>query len=397
MANPPVRHPAGVADVVVHVPSGYDATAPVHLVLFFHGSDQCIAQLALGGDVVCKPGTKADVGAGLAWRHDDAGTMSLFAAPQLALWGGGTAGRFSERGYFRVFVQELLHDAFAPGLGGPKTIDDIASISLVGHSVGYNPVLEILRHGDADDKVQNVVLLDALFGGGVDVLGEWIERGLKNGWPRKLVAIYGAWGNNVANGRAIAARVERRVPSSAVVDPAGAIADAADAHVVTVKLWRHVEHAWMLLLTMSKAIAGLGLPPRPVWPPATPVFGTEHEPAPIAIGETIQGTIEPGDLRLQNGALADEFRIELESGQKVTIEAKGGRSFTEPCCSLDTVLRVSKDDRTIVEDDDSGGGFDPHLEFIASERGHYVVRINTYGSGERRGPYLLRAYGTGSR
>jgi hypothetical protein len=152
----------------------------------------------------------------------------------------------------------------------------------------------------------------------------------------------------------------------------------------------------MLLLTMSKAIAGLGLPPRPVWPPATPVFGTEREPAPIAIGETIQGTIEPGDLRLQNGALADEFRIELESGQKVTIEAKGGRSFTEPCCSLDTVLRVSKDDRTIVEDDDSGGGFDPRLELIASERGHYVVRLNTYGSGERRGPYSLRAYGTGS-
>jgi hypothetical protein len=253
-------------------------------------------------------------------------------------------------------------------------------------------VLEILRRGDWDDKVQNVVLLDALFGGGVDVISSWIERGIANGLPRKLVAVYGAWGNNVANGRAIAARIESRAPGTTVVDPSGALADAARSHVVTVKLWRGVEHAWMLLLTMSKAIAGLGLPPRMVWPPLEPVAGSERDPEPIVVGETKRGTIDTGDRRLQDGALADEYRLDLAREQKVVIEARGGTSSTEPCCSLDVVLRVALGERVLAEDDDSAGGFDARLQLVAPESGRYVVRLSTYGSGERRGPYVLRVF-----
>jgi hypothetical protein len=390
MVNPPVKHPTGVADIVAHVPNGYDPRAPLNLVLLFHGSDQCIAQLALGGDVICKPGREADVGAGVAWRHDEAGTMTLFAAPQLMLWGGGTAGRFVERDYFASFLDELLESTFAPGLDGARTANKIESITLVGHSAGYRNVFEILRRGDWDEKVQNVVLLDALFEGGVEILSSWVERGLASGLPRKLVAVYGPWGANVANGRAIAARVEQTAPGTTIVDPPGALADAARSHVVTVKQWPHVEHSWMLLLLMSKAIAGLGLPPRAVWPPALPVEEPAPDPEPIHVGETKHGTIEAGDRRLQNGALADEYVVELERGQRVTIEAHGGDSYSEPCCFLDVVLRVVRGDRVLAEDDDSGGDFDPLLEFIAPERDRYVVRVSTYGSGERRGPYVLR-------
>jgi hypothetical protein len=392
MANPPVKHSPGVADVVAHVPNGYDSQAAVNLVIFFHGSDQCIAQLALGGDVVCKPGTKPDVGAGVAWRHDDAGTMSLFAAPQLTLWGGGTAGRFAERGYFGSFVEELLRDTFAPGVGGPKTLDDVATITLIGHSAGFVPVLEILRGGEWDDKVQNVVLLDALFAGGADVLSAWIERGLAAGRPRKLVAVYGAWGDNVANARAIANRIEHRMPHSTVVDPTGGLADAARTHVVTVKLWRRVEHSWMLLLLMGKTVAGLGLPLRAMSPLALPAPGVVRDPLPISIGETQRGTIDAGDLRLQNGALADEYSLDLAHGQRVTIEARGGRSSTEPCCLLDVVMQVLQGDRVVACDDDSAGEFDARLDLTPAEDGRYRIRVSTYGAGERRGPYSLRVF-----
>jgi hypothetical protein len=392
MINPPVKHPRGVADVVAHVPDGFDPRERLNLILFFHASDQCVAQLALGGDVICTPRSKPTVGAGVAWRHDDAGTMSLFAAPQLMLWDGGTAGRFVERDYFPMFLDELLESTFAPGLGGPRTTDDLASVTLVAHSAGYRNVFEIIRRDDWDDKVQNVVLLDALFDGGVEVLSAWVERGLAKGLPRKLIAVHGPWGANVENGRAIAERVEEAAPGSTIVDPPGALADAARSHVVTVKQWPHVEHSWMLLLLMSKAIAGLGLPPRTVWPPATFVGVAEGEPELIEVGDTKRETIDTGDRRLRNGALADEFSIDLDEGQKVTIEARGSDSFTEPCCLLDVVMQVSQGDRVLAEDDDSGGDFDSRIEFVAPEHGRYVVRVSTYGSGERRGPYVLRVF-----
>ncbi|MBV9949513.1 MAG: hypothetical protein JOZ69_21905, partial [Myxococcales bacterium] len=68
MVHTPVEHAKGVADVVAHVPAGYDPSAPIHLVIFFHGSGQCITQLALGGDVPCRRGGRTYVGAGVAWR-----------------------------------------------------------------------------------------------------------------------------------------------------------------------------------------------------------------------------------------------------------------------------------------------------------------------------------------
>jgi hypothetical protein len=275
-------------------------------------------------------------------------------------------------------------------------MDDVATITLIGHSAGFVPVLEILRRGEWDDKVQNVVLLDALFAGGADVLSAWIERGLAAGRPRKLVAVYGAWGDNVANARAIASRIEHRIPHGTVVDPTGALADAARTHVVTVKLWRRVEHAWMLLLLMSKAIAGLGLPLRAVSPPALPAPGALREPVPIGIGETKLGTIDVGDLRLQNGSLADDFSLDLVQGQRVTLEARGGRSSTEPCCLLDVVMQVLKGDRVVAGDDDSAGEFDARLDLTAAEDGRYRIRISTYGAGERRGPYSLRVSGSTS-
>src|ERR1700721_2751137 len=46
LRDPPARLQRGVADVVAHVPAGLDPDAPLHLVVYFHGSRVCGAQTA---------------------------------------------------------------------------------------------------------------------------------------------------------------------------------------------------------------------------------------------------------------------------------------------------------------------------------------------------------------
>jgi hypothetical protein len=391
LRDPPVPLAPGVTGIVAHSPHGFDPSQPLHLVLFFHGSDQCVAQIAMAGDVVCRPGRRPEVGAGLAWRHDDVGTMSLFAAPQFVLWGGGTPGRTVEPGYFRTMVDELLGETLAPGLGAPKTIADVADITLVGHSAGHLPVMSILDRGDLDDLVRNVILIDALYDGATESYARWLERGWARGQTRKLVAIYGPWGRNVESGRALAGRAERQHAGSAVIDPPGALADAVRDHAVTVKAWPHVEHAWMLFLTMPKALAGLGLPPRDVFPPRQLAPWTKSTPQPLAVGELREGTLDEGDPRLENGARIDDYALDLAAGQRVEVTLAGGRSFTEPCCALDVLAELrGPDGRVLASDDDGGGGFDAKVEALAPVAGSYVVRVSTFGSGDKRGPYRLR-------
>jgi hypothetical protein len=389
MAQPPVPLAPGVANVVAHVPEGFDASRPIHLVLFFHGSDQCVPQLTLAGDIVCKPGTAPIVGAGLAWHHDDAGTSSIFAAPQFNLWGGGTAGRMADRGYFPRFVEELLHDTFAPGLGAPRSLDDLEDITIVAHSAGYVPLAALLDRAEVDDRVRNVVLVDATFDGTVNPYTRWLDRGWSAGSPRKLVAVYGGWGTNDTVGRALASHAEAHETGSAIVNPSGSLAEAVRTHAVTVKRWSHVEHSWMILLTMSKALEGLGFPQRPISPPRKP-YGELPAPTPIATGQTLRGSLDDGGVFLENGSLYHDYRIDLAAEQNVVVELHGGRSLTEGCCNLDVTLEVLHDGNVVARDDDGGGGFDARLSLTATEVGRYVLRVSTYGSGRKRGPYELR-------
>jgi hypothetical protein len=385
LREPPVRLAPGVTGIVAHVPTGYDARGPVHLVLFFHGSDQCALQLASADDVVCKPGEGKLIGGALDARHDDAGTQSIFAVPQFILWGGGSPGRMAERGYFQSFVSELLGETFAPGLGGPRALDDLADVTLIGHSAGQMPVRAILDRGDLADKVRNVVLIDALYDD-PETYARWLERGA----DRKLAAVYGTWGHQAEHGRAIAARVERRAPGSTAVDPPGSFEEAVRGHAVTVKQWPGVEHAWMLLLMMTKVISALDFPRRPIVPTRDPLPDHLRPPAPLVLDAPVRGALADGDTWLENGAAADDYALTLARGDHVVAEVRGGRSETEPCCKLDVFAEILVEGRVVAGDDDSGGFFDSRVEHTAVGGPEDVtVRVTTAGSGRKRGPYSL--------
>ncbi|MEI7893724.1 MAG: PPC domain-containing protein [Myxococcales bacterium] len=397
LKEPPVPLPADVVGMVAHVPEGFDAHRPLHLVIFLHGSEMCVLQLALNGDVRCRPGLPPWIGGGLIARHDDAGTLSLFALPQFSFLSGGTPGRMAQPGYFKRFVQELLQDSFAAGLGGPKTLDDLESITLMAHSAGYLPLVQILEKRDLEDKVRNVVLLDSLYAGYADVYSRWLERGTpEDKQRRKLVSMHGTWGDSVNQANALVHRLRNKAPWVRVaVDPPGALARAIFEHDVVLRK-SDVEHSWMVLLYPTKILQGLQLPSRPV-SPARRSMEQRRTPEPLAVGETRKGTLTWGDMRLENGSLGHDYGLSLAEGQSVQVTVSGERSWTEPCCSLDTVLqllvRKGDEESLIAEDDDSGGGFDPQLSFTAPSAGKYVLRVSTHAQGEKRGPYRIAVRG----
>lgn len=384
MKKPPYDVPKGVANVVAHVPAGFDDTGKLHLVLFFHGAIQCAAQLAQLGEVICRPGQAPFGGYGYDLRHDDAATQSIFAIPQFAFFGGGSAGKMTEKGYFTGFVRELVEEIFAPGLPRAHTLDDVASITLIGHSAGFNPVLTILSRDELADKVRNVVLLDAMFAGGEDYYVQWWSRRRPEA-PRRFVAVYGDSGDSHGHHANLKKLLAPTTPSLAYL-PGGSLPEAIRTHDVVIAQ-RTVNHYWMPTILLPKVIAGLDLPGRTLAPRK---LVDAPKPVPLSIGERHDDALDEGDARYDDGALVDEAHLTLAAGETVLLETRGGPSLTETCCTLDVLTEVWDGPTLLARDDDSAGAFDSRIFFRAPHAGTFAVRITTSGVGPRRGPYSLR-------
>lgn len=151
--------------VIVHAPPGFDARAPLQLVVFLHGLRGCATVLMGLGQLRCGPGAPLDEGWGLAGHHDRAHTNTLFVIPQLAyMKRDGRPGRFGRPGGFRAFLEELLRGPLAEPLGGARSLSDVARIDLVAHSAGYRTALAILERGGIEPAIiRSLVLLDSLY------------------------------------------------------------------------------------------------------------------------------------------------------------------------------------------------------------------------------------------
>jgi hypothetical protein len=172
----------GAPNVIVQAAPGFDARAPLQLVVFLHGYSGCVRMLMGRGELPCKAGDVARPGWDLGRYHAAAHSNTLFIVPQLAyLKRDGDPGAFSRRGGFRAFLEELLAGPLAAKLGGPRTLADVARIDLVAHSGGYHAALAVLERGGIEPKqLRSVVLFDALYGE-TPGFARYIERHVKDG------------------------------------------------------------------------------------------------------------------------------------------------------------------------------------------------------------------------
>jgi hypothetical protein len=183
-------------------------------VVFLHGYSGCVSVLMGHGPSRCYPTSEPQPGWDLGARHDDAHTNTLFIVPQLAFMKrSGRAGAFARDGVFRAFLEELLRDTLVKELGGSRTLADVASLTLVAHSAGYETTLAILQHGRVSELVRSVVLFDALYGE-ADAYADYIEAHAGSGL--RVIALHLGGAATYRNDRHLYRRLKRRLGTERV-------------------------------------------------------------------------------------------------------------------------------------------------------------------------------------
>jgi hypothetical protein len=185
LSSPP--HPPGDApDVIVHVPSHFDASHPFDVVVFLHGFSSCARAIVASGAAACSAGGEVQRGYGLAAAHERAHTNTLLVVPQLAfLARRADAPRFARAGGFDAMLTELLRGPLREVSGAERTIEQLHGVTLIAHSAGYRASADILSDARRRANVTQLVLLDALYACW-DLFADWAraER------SRRIVSLF---------------------------------------------------------------------------------------------------------------------------------------------------------------------------------------------------------------
>lgn len=102
----------------------------------------------------------------------------------------------------------------------------------------------------------------------------------------------------------------------------------------------------------------------------------------IQVGQTRYGMLELGDYTMGDGTYADVWYLNLNAGQRVTVELVSTQfdayeQFLDPWGGK------------LAEDDDSGGHNNSRLSFTVREAGRYQIVVNNSGDVQKTGRYTL--------
>lgn len=151
-------------DAVVYIPAGFDPARPVNVVVYNHGHNTYTSQALKNSD--------------LAQQMELAPPNTVLIIPEWQAHPGTATskmGAASEAGFFRGMFQEIFD--VTPALRGLR-VEDVAGISIVSHSAGYNPSIAQVYSNGLGDKVKSITMLDSLYNG--TAFDKWIQDNIYN-------------------------------------------------------------------------------------------------------------------------------------------------------------------------------------------------------------------------
>ena len=148
---------------LLYIPKGFDLRKPALIVVYFHGN-----LATLERDVQARQQIPRQLG--------QSGINAVLVAPQLAVDAlDSSAGRFWETGFFAQFLSEAeKHLTRLYGDERARTIFGKMPVAVVAYSGGYMPAIFSIQEGGVENRLQGVILMDALFGE-LDKFTAWLE------------------------------------------------------------------------------------------------------------------------------------------------------------------------------------------------------------------------------
>ena len=144
------------SDVAIFIPKNFRATDKIDFAIHFHGWNHTVA------------GTLPEYK--LIEQFSASGKNAILIVPQGPFNAPDSfGGKLEDTNGFKYFMDEAVEKLRASGALA-KTNVEIGSIILSGHSGGYHVMAAILDHGGLSDKIKEVWLFDALYGGSDNII-----------------------------------------------------------------------------------------------------------------------------------------------------------------------------------------------------------------------------------
>ncbi len=105
---------------------------------------------------------------------------------------------------------------------------------------------------------------------------------------------------------------------------------------------------------------------------------------PIAVAQTLSGTIEASDPETDGGQYFHQYAVSAQPGERLRITLRS-QAF-DAMVSWGRLVGTALED--VATDDDSAGGTDSQLDVIVPREGTYVIRVHALGARET-GAYTL--------
>jgi hypothetical protein len=101
----------------------------------------------------------------------------------------------------------------------------------------------------------------------------------------------------------------------------------------------------------------------------------------VTVGAMVPGCLDRTDFELEDGSVADGYRLRLSAGQSVTVLVRGqGADRIDPY----VFLFDEESQEELDHDDDSAGNFNSRLLFTAPAAASYGVVVTTYETASYR-------------